>query len=201
MTRHAVAFLALAPVYLALAATVTVTVPSATDIELETIPTEVDLGPDYYEDPDYYQQEFGTVSLGTYRETPCVELSPPLTIGPFGSPSLSSHRPAQVVEVLTTTVKTPTTSTIYSETVRPFCLSEFLLRELTKNLLQVSTSTPPARTVTVNETPASSTVYETSWTTTQPPTSTVTAFVSAATGALEPPLVLSASSCFGSPSF
>ncbi|GAA5938073.1 hypothetical protein JCM3775_005333 [Rhodotorula graminis] len=95
MTRHALAVLALAPVYLALAATVTVTVPSATDIEVNTIPTEVDLGPDYYEDQDWFQQEFGTISLGTYRETP----------------------PASVVEVLTTSYKTPATSTIYSETV------------------------------------------------------------------------------------
>ncbi|GAA5843407.1 hypothetical protein JCM9279_002093 [Rhodotorula babjevae] len=95
MTRHAVALLALAPVYLAIAATVTVTVPSATDIELETIPTEVDLGPDYYKDTEYFQQEFGTVSLGTYRETP----------------------PAQVVQRFTTSFTTPATSTIYSETV------------------------------------------------------------------------------------
>ncbi|GAA5903652.1 hypothetical protein JCM8208_003645 [Rhodotorula glutinis] len=95
MTRHALALLALAPAYLALAATVTVKVPSATDVELETIPTEVDLGPDYYEDPDWFQQEVGTVTLGTWVETPA----------------------ASTVEVLTTSYKTPATSTIYSETV------------------------------------------------------------------------------------
>ncbi|BGP50781.1 hypothetical protein JCM10450v2_006707 [Rhodotorula kratochvilovae] len=101
MPRPALALLALSALskayFVAAAPAVFTTyVPSTTVIAVETQEVFIDLGPDYYVDPDYAEQEFATTTIyGVVGVTP----------------------PASTVLALETSFSTPATSTIYSETV------------------------------------------------------------------------------------